>query len=194
VGTESSTDSTYALVARQVGDPVVSTFYLRLTGGFVTTKDSSDNGEDIEFDEGWLASVGIGDRVASLTRDWTDQDTDQDGVLGPNVTDVNVGAVLLNGLLDFPLIRDTLSIYGGAGIGVSWLQIDGSGFDEDDGPFLSWQAKAGLAWRFTPSTAVHIGYRLLNVDNAELDDNASAASFDIETRQHSLEAGLLFGI
>ena len=200
----STAGSTHELVVRQVTEPVTSTFYLRATGGLVTTKDSSDNGEDIDFDEGWLASVGIGDRVGSFSRNvgfsieldgvWTDQDTDQSGVLAANVESLNVGALLVNGILDFPIIMDRLSVYGGAGIGVAWLDVGGSGFQEDDGPFLAWQAKAGLAWRFTPSTALHVGYRFLNVDNAELDDNASAASFDIETRQHVLEAGFLFGL
>ena len=201
---ESDADSTHALVVRQVTDPVMSTFYLRLTGGLVTTKDSSDSGEEVHFDEGWLASVGLGDRIATFSRNvgfsleldgvWTDQDADQSGVLAGQVTDVNVAAVLLNALIDFPIIADRLSIYGGAGVGVAWLDIGGSGFQEDDGPFLAWQAKAGLAWRFAPSTALHVGYRMLNVDNAELDDNASSASFDLETRQHVLEAGLLFGL
>jgi opacity protein-like surface antigen len=201
---ESHPDSTYALVVRQVSEPESSTTYLRFTGGLVTTKDSSDSGEEIDFDEGWLASVGFGKRVANLSSRvgfsleldgiWTDQDTDQSGILVANVTDINVAAVLLNGLIDFPIVKDALSIYAGAGIGAAWLDVGGSGFDEDDGPFLAWQGKAGLSLLLSKSVALHVGYRFLNVDDAELDDDASSASFDLETRQHVLEAGLIFGL
>ena len=192
----------YALTDH-VYDPAPGGLRLRVSGGFLTTKDSSDSGKDIEFDEAWMLSVGLGGRVGGMANGvnfsieldgmFTDQDADDKGAL-QSVKDVNVAAVFLDGILDFPIMQ-TLSIYGGAGIGVAWLDIGtASGFSEDDGPFLAWQAKTGLAWRFGANTALHFGYRFVNVDNAEIDDDVNNVSFDLETRQHILEAGLIFGV
>lgn len=181
-------------------------WYLRATGGFVTTESSDGPDEEIDFDEGYLLSLGIGHRFGAsetgvgfaleLEGVWTDQDADDDGALQA-VTDVTVAGALLNGMVDFRF-ADHFSIYGGAGIGAAWLDIgtasDGiDDFDDEDGPFLAWQARAGLAWSFTESLSLHVGYRFLNVDDAELDNGAGDSSFDLETQQHVLEAGLLFG-
>lgn len=183
-----------------------SGLYLRLTGGLVTTESSSGPDEDIDFDEGYLLSVGIGQRIGAsenglgfsleLEGLWTDQDADDDGPIQA-ITDVTVAGALLNGIVDFRL-ADRLSLYGGAGIGVAWLDVGTKSdsindFDDEDGPFLAWQAKAGLAWRFAPSTALHVGYRFLNIDDAEIDDGIGSSSFDLETQQHVIEAGLIFG-
>jgi hypothetical protein len=39
-----------------------------------------------------------------------------------------------------------------------------------------------------------VGYRFLNIDDAEIDDGLGDSSFDLETEQHVLEVGLIIGI
>src|SRR6187402_3066690 len=78
--------------------------YLRVTGGIVTTENSSGPEEDIEFDEGFLLSLGIGHRFGArdtglgfaleLDGIWTDQDADSEGVLQA-VRDVTVAGALV---------------------------------------------------------------------------------------------------
>lgn len=181
--------------------------YLRLTGGLVTTEESSGPDEEIDFDEGYLVSAGFGHRFGAsetgfgfgleLDGVWTDQDADDDGPIQA-VSDVSMLGALLNGMLDFRL-AERFMLYGGAGLGAAWLDVGTESdalndFDEEDGPFLAWQAKAGLAWNFGASTSLHFGYRFLNIDDAEIDDDLGSASFDLETQQHVLEAGFLFGL
>lgn len=179
--------------------------YLRLSGGFVTTTSSSGPGEEIDFDEGWEASIGLGRRLGAydtglgfsveLDGIWTDSDTDRGN--NPPVTDVTVGGVLLDGIVDYR-IADQFALYAGAGVGAAWLDVgtedDGlSDFNDEDGPFLAWTAKAGIQWHLGARTALQLGYRFLNVDDNELDDGLSGTSFDLETQQHTLEIGLIFG-
>jgi opacity protein-like surface antigen len=181
--------------------------YLRVTGGFLTSEESEGPDEEIDFDEGYLVSVGFGGRLTEwengggfgleLDGVWTDQDTDDDGPI-ESVEDVTVLGALINGIFDFRL-AERFSIYAGAGVGAAWADVGTQSdalndFDDEDGPFLAWQAKAGLAWRFGDGdTALHFGYRFLNIDDIEIDDDVGGASFDLETQQHVLEAGLIFG-
>jgi opacity protein-like surface antigen len=181
-----------------------SSTYLRLEVGAVRTTDFDDNGHDVEFDTGTLFGVAIGQRVNS----WANKiafDLELEGVWDTqNVNDnatfsaldrVNVGALFLNGVFDFP-IAERMSLYAGAGIGAAWVDPDTqNNFDADDGPFLAWQARAGLQWHFSGGTALDIGYRFMNIDDVELDQNgAVGSSFDLETTQQALELGLTFGI
>lgn len=210
VGAPSSAAAYFAspplAVLQDDGDHFGGTF-LRINGGLVTSENSDGPDEEIDFDEGFLVAVAIGQRMSSgdqpLNFDleieglWTDQDANTDGPIEA-VRDISVLGALLNGTVDFRL-ADRFSIYGGAGIGAAWLDIgtesDGlNSFDDEDGPFLAWQAKAGIMWRVSTNTAVLLGYRFLNIDDAEIDDDLGGASFDLETQQHVLELGLRFGI
>ncbi len=187
-------------VARNDDDP----WYMRVNLGLTTTEDVDEGSEEIDFDEGWLIALAVGQRVTSGDRPlhfnleleglYTDQDADDDGLIMA-VEDLNVGALFLNGLLDLHL-AERFSIYGGLGIGPAWLDVGtSSGFDDEDGPFLAWQARAGFTWHFAETTAFQIGYRFVNVDDAEIDDGGlGSAEFDLETQQHGLELGLCFGI
>ncbi|HEV8112191.1 MAG TPA: outer membrane beta-barrel protein [Planctomycetota bacterium] len=181
--------------------------YLRLSGGLTTTEDSSGPDEDIKFNEGYLLGVAFGRRVGAsdtglgfcfeLEGLWTDQDADDDGPIQA-VSDVSVAALLLNGLLDFR-IADAVGLYGGAGIGVAWLNVGTEAdslheFNDEDGPFLAWQARAGVEFHLSGSTTLNVGYRFLNIDDANIDDDIGAASFDLQTQQHVLEVGISFGI
>lgn len=194
-------------VLQHDGDDHFGGTYLRINGGLVTSEASDGPDEEIDFDEGFLVAVAIGQRMSSgdqplnfdleLEGLWTDQDADSDGPIEA-VRDVSVLGAMLNGTVDFRL-ADRFSIYGGAGIGAAWLDVgtasDGlNSFDDEDGPFLAWQAKAGIMWRFSTNTAFLVGYRFLNIDDAEIDDSLGSASFDLETQQHVLELGLRFGI
>jgi opacity protein-like surface antigen len=51
-----------------------------------------------------------------------------------------------------------------------------------------------VAWHLSENTTFSVGYRFLNIDDAEIDDDLGDASFDLETQQHVLEVGLTFGI
>lgn len=180
--------------------------FIRLSAGLLTTESSSGPDEEIDFNEGYMLAVALGQRMSSgenplnfdleLEGVWTDQDADDDGPIQA-VRDVSAAGGFLNGVLDYRL-GDRLSVYGGAGIGMAWLDVGTQSdafndFDEDEGPYLAWQAKAGLMWRTSPRVALHVGYRFLNIDDAEIDDDVGSASFDLETQQHVLEAGLRFG-
>lgn len=183
------------------------TTYIRFSGGLVTTESSDGPSEDIDFDEGYLLAFAIGQRMSSsdsplnfdleLEGVWTDQDADDDGAIQA-LSELQVLGAFINGTLYFNL-GDRLSLYGGAGIGAAWLDVGTettglNDFDDEDGPFLAWQARAGIQWAFSSGTALNLGYRFLNVDDAEIDDDLGGASFDLQTQQHVAEIGLRFGL
>lgn len=181
--------------------------YLRINGGLVTTTSSDGPDEDIDFNEGYLVALAIGQRMSSgknplnfsleLEGLWTDQDADDDGPIQA-IQDVTVIGAMLNGLFDFRL-ADRFSLYAGAGIGAAWMDVGTESdalndFNDEDGPFLAWQAKAGLMWHTSANTALSLGYRFLNLDDNQIDDDIGSASFDLQTEQHTIELGLNFGI
>lgn len=183
------------------------TTYIRFSGGLVTTESSHGPDEDIDFNEGYLLAFAFGQRMSSsdsplnfdleLEGVWNDQDADDDGPIQA-IEDLSVLGVFINGTLYFKL-GDRLSLYGGAGVGAAWLDVGTTtdalnDFDDEDGPFLAWQARAGVQWAFSSGTALNIGYRFMNIDDAEIDDDIGAASFDLETQQHVAEIGLRFGL
>lgn len=189
--------------ARQIGTE--RRMYLRVDGGFVTTEDSDGPDEDVEFDEGYLVALAFGWRTTpgpgrvdfdvELEGVWNDQDADDQGPIQA-VEDVTVAGVFLNGTFDFHL-ADRWSIYAGAGIGSAWVDVGTESdavndFEEDDGPFLAWQAKAGLRFLLTDTMALQGGYRFINIDDVEIDDDLGNADFDLETMQHIAEIGLRF--
>ena len=182
--------------------------YLHLAAGLTTTRDSDGPGEEIDFDEGYAIPVAIGVRFGAddgnafafdieLEGIWTDQDASTSGALQA-VTDLSVLGALVNGVGEFAL-SDRIALYAGGGIGLAELDAGTTtdalnDFDEEDGPFLAWQVKAGLRFWSSGSTAWDIGYRFLNIDDATIDDDLAGASFDLQTEQHVLELGLRFGL
>jgi opacity protein-like surface antigen len=183
-------------------------WYVQIGAGLVTTSDSDGPDEDVEFDEGFGIPLAVGYRFGAdddnafafdleLEALYNDQDADNEGFLEA-VNDVTVLAGFIDGVGDLALGQN-FSIYGGAGIGLAALDIgtesDGlNSFDDEDGPFLAWQGKAGFRWYATPSVSWSAGYRFVNVDDAEIDDDLGGASFDLETEQHMLELGLRFSL
>lgn len=190
-----------------IGDRRVDGLYLQLGAGLATTSDSSGPGEEIDFDEGYAVPLAFGNRYAASDSDpfafdlelegyWSDQDTDEPNGPINAVRDVTVLGALLNGVLDVAL-GDSVSLYGGAGIGLSYLDVGTQSdavndFDDEDGPFLTWQVKAGLRWYANQSVSWNVGYRFVNIDDVEIDDDVGMAGFDLETEQHVLELGLRF--
>jgi opacity protein-like surface antigen len=194
-----------AAVLEHEDDHAGNGFYFQIGFGLVTTTDSDGpTGEEVDFDEGYAVPAAIGWRVAADDDNafafdieaeaiWDDQDADTTGTLEA-VNDLTVLGALVNGVADFAL-NEKWSLYGGAGIGVAWLDVGTetdalNDFDEEDGPFLAWQAKAGLRWWASHSVSWSLGYRFLNIDDAEVDDDLGGASFDLETAQHVIELGL----
>jgi len=180
--------------------------YLHGLFGLVTTSNSDGPDEEVDFDEGWQVGGGIGTRFDGADGDpwafdvelevlWNDQDADNEGVLEA-VSDVTVLAGLLNAIAEFAL-TERFALYGGAGIGLAALDIgtesdDLNDFDEEDGPFLAWNAKAGLRLWASDDVAWSLGYRFMNVDDAEIDDDTGGASFDLQTEQHIVELAVRF--
>lgn len=180
--------------------------YLQIGGGLTTTIESDGPDEDLDFDEGFAIPVALGTRFGAddgnaaafdveLEAIYTDQDADNQGVLEA-VTDVTAIAGLVNGVGDFS-VSEAISLYAGAGIGLAGLDIGTTSdsvndFDEEDGPFLAWQLKGGLRFWATDNVSWSVGYRFLNIDDAEIDDDLGGADFDLETRQHVVELGLRF--
>lgn len=190
-----------------VYDDHASGMFFRVGGGLITSADSDGPGEEINFDEGYLVEVAVGHRFAGqpdnmafdleLEGVWTDQDTDDDDSGIESVQDVTVLGALVNGLIDYRL-AERFSIFGGAGIGASFMDIGTQSdalndFDDEDGPFLTWQLKAGVKLLTAGGGAWHFGYRFLNIDDVTIDDDVGGASFDLETEQHGLELGYTFG-
>lgn len=181
-------------------------WYVQLGIGLTTTEESSGPDEEIDFDEGYLVPVALGRRYGTndggnfsydveVEGIFSDQDADDRGPIQA-VRDVTGASLLLNWIGDLAL-AEALSVYAGPGIGIGWLNVGTNSdsfndFQDDDGPFLAWQIKAGVRWRTGPGTSLSLGYRFLNIDDADIDDNVGNASFDLETQQHALELGLRF--
>jgi len=177
--------------------------YLQFGFGLVTTQSSTGPTQDIDFDNGYAVPFAIGWRIPGaddavaldleIEGIYTDQDVDDDG-LTQAVVDITQFGLLFNALADFEL-GESLALYAGGGIGLSFLDIgttsDGlNSFDDEDGPFLAWQLKGGLRWWMSDTLSWNLGYRFLNVDDVEIDDGIGSSSFDLETEQHVIEIGI----
>jgi len=187
-------------------DIIEDGWYFQLGGGFVSTADSNGPGEEIDFEEGVGAILSVGHRFPhagplafdnELELIWTDQDVSDSGILKA-VSDVNTLSALLNGVGDYSF-TETFSLYGGAGLGFSFVDVGTrsdslNDFDDEDGPLLTWQVKTGGRFQMSESTSFSVGYRFVNIDDHEIDDDIGGASFDLKTEQHILEIGYRFGI
>ncbi len=199
-------DADVGSVYQGPGEPGRDGWHLQIDAGFTTTESSAGPDEDIEFDEGGKLGVGFMDRTGTENGDrwafdwgfnaiFTDQDANEDN--SPPVRDTTIMGLYLQGIVDFAL-GQSFSIYAGAGIGPAWVDVgtasdQPSDFSEEDGPFLSWNAQAGLRWWSSENVAWNLGYRFLNVDNVNLDDGGlDDADFDLETTQHIAEIGVMF--
>ena len=177
-----------------------------LGAGLTSTASEDGPDEEIDFDEGIGFMLGLLHRSGSDDGDkwafdfgvetvWTDQDADNESA--SPVRDVTVLALMLSGAVDFAL-SETWSIYGGAGVGGAWTDVGTendavSNFEEEDGPFLAWQAKAGVRWWASEDISWNLGYRFLNVDDAEIDDSSvEDLDFALGQEQHIAEIGVRF--
>jgi opacity protein-like surface antigen len=183
-----------------------SPWYWSLGGSFVTTRSSDGPSEEIDFDEGWGAQVAFGHRhygseKRSLMFDleveglYTDQEPDRDD--GP-FEDLNTAAIMLNALGALP-VGERAEVFFGGGLGLGWLDIGSSSdglnsFDDEDGPFFAWQLRAGLRFDVAATTQLEVGYRFMNIDDAQIDDGIGDSDFDLETEQHSLGLSVRFGV
>ncbi|MEX1024001.1 MAG: outer membrane beta-barrel protein [Planctomycetota bacterium] len=177
--------------------------YLQIGIGLATTSTSDGPGEEVDFDEGYAIPIALGWRMngddgdrfvfdAEIEAYWSDQDADESN----EIADVSVLGGFLNGVGDW-MFNDWFSGYAGAGVGITWVDAsetdDGLGsFDDSDGPLFSWQLKAGLRWYVTEESSWSLGYRFVNIDDAEIDDDIDNVSFDLETEQHVVEVGYRF--
>lgn len=187
------------------GESTHSDWYVQIGVQGVTTRNSDGPDEEIDFNEGFAVPLLLGRRFSSETNEnlgfavelegiYADQEAD-DSSNGVDVTNVNV---MVNGVVDYSL-NEKVGIYGGAGVGLGWLDLGNqsdnlSNFEDEDGPFLSWQVKAGVLFQASETIGIDLGYRFLNTDDAELDDTNGNAQFDLETRQHMIGLGVRFDV
>lgn len=187
--------------------PTHSDWYWEIGFQTVTTTSSDGPGEEIDFNEGLAVPLLIGKRFSSESNEqlgfaveleglYTNQESENENFFSA-VRDVTGTSVLVNGVVDYSL-SPKFGVYAGAGLGVSWLSIskddDLLQFDDEDGPFLTWQAKAGVLYQATDTLGIDIGYRFLNIDDVELDNTNGNADFELQTEQHMLGLGFRFDI
>jgi len=195
----------YALVADRDGR--TSPWYWSLGASAVTTRSSDGPSEDVDFDEGWGAQLAVGRRYFGDSDDavmfdleleglYTDQDSDSDGPLRP-IDDLTTAGIFFNGLAALA-VAERVELFAGGGLGLAWLDVgtrSGSlnSFDDEDGPFFAWQLRAGLRFQVGARSSLEVGYRFLNIDDAEIDDGIGSSGFALETQQHSLGLSIRFG-
>ena len=108
----------------------------------------------------------------------------------------NVG-LMFNAYYDFRTDSSWTPYFGG-GIGYSRVNFDnltvgGVPLANDTGDAFSWQIKAGVAYQFSPSWAVNLGYRYYGTDNLDFGGPAGGAHLTSEgTRISSAEVGFRF--
>ena len=190
------------------GNATHSDWYVQVGYQHVTTRSSDGPSEDVEFDEGFAVPLILGKRFSSNSYEnlgfaielegiYSDQEAENDPVFDA-VRDITAVNVLLNGVADYSF-NERFGIYAGGGIGVSFLDVGNesdnlSEFEDEDGPFLSWQLKAGAIVQATESLGIDIGYRFLNIDDVELDDTNGNADFDLQIEQHMVGVGFRFDL
>ncbi len=173
----------------------------------MTTQAADGPSEEIDFDEGWGLQLALGRRYLGATDDgmmldlefeglYTDQESAGSSVMNP-IGDLNTAAFLLNGLVALQIAEET-EVFIGGGLGLGWLDIGTEGdslssFTEEDGPYFAWQLRAGVRFGLGASTELELGYRFLNIDEAEIDESIGELDFALETKQHSLGASVRFG-
>jgi opacity protein-like surface antigen len=201
----SSLPSRFAVDDERLG--VESPWYLSVGASVVTTRSADGPNDEIEFDEGWGLQLALGRRHFGATDDgmmldleleslYTSQDGDGSAATNP-IGDLNVAAVLLNGLVALQIAEET-ELFIGGGLGVGWLDVGTASdslasFSAEDGPFFAWQIRAGVRFGLGASTDLELGYRFLGIDDAEIDDRNGDSDFALETQQHSLGLSVRFG-
>jgi opacity protein-like surface antigen len=134
--------------------------------------------------ESWLIGGGLGWRFnpnlrADLTFDYRpDFDQNTNFGIGPGPrTGLQNWTAMANGYYDFNLPRiNPLVPYVGAGIGIAQNSVDGvtvrtsptttSHLTGSERNQFAWQAMAGVAYYFTPTLALDVGYRYLDAGNS----------------------------
>lgn len=108
-------------------------------------------------------------------------------------------AVLLNLLYELPL-SDVISIYGGAGIGISYIRLKLNSPElsiqiADHDTVLAWQILSGVAFNITDCLAVTVGYRLFENSKPTLKTKSitsSSQKFNNVPYSNNLDLGMRF--
>jgi len=184
-----------------------SPWYWSIGASLVTTQSADGPSEEIEFDEGWGLQLALGRRCFGATDDGMMLDlefeglyTDQEGAgsaLTNPIGDLNTAALLLNGIVVLQIAEET-EVFIGGGLGLGWLDVGTqseslSSFADEDGPFFAWQLRAGVRFDLGASTELELGYRLLNIDDADIEGSSGDLDFVLKTQQHSLGVSVRFG-
>ena len=165
--------------------------------------------EDLDFGGGVAASMDTGFtvngafgryiddiRVIRLEGEvlYTRSGVDNLGGAQASGTLSNVG-LMFNAYYDFRTDSSWTPYFGG-GIGYSLVNFDkltsgGVLVANDSSNAFSWQIKVGVAYEFSPSWAVNIGYRYYGTDNLDFDSPTGGAHVTSEgSRISSAEVGL----
>lgn len=112
-----------------------------------------------------------------------------DYAAGPGKADAKVLPVLANLRVNIPLADTGLLVYGGGGLGFSWLGVDGTGPAggkvDDTGAVFTYGFFAGVGGRVTDRAEVRVGYRALWLESDEFNDGAGAPA-RLDSEQNDL--------
>ncbi len=162
--------------------------YAGLSGYWVDN--NTDSGPGIGIRTGWHfpapeeAKYRISTDVEVEGSYWQ-IDSAVDYAAGKGKAQTKVLPVLANLRVNVPLADTGLFVYGGGGLGVSWIGIDGSGplggNLDDTGAVFTYGFFAGLGGRVTERMEVRVGYRAIWLGDEDFNDGTAAkATLDSE--------------
>ncbi len=107
---------------------------------------------------------------------------------------VSNGAVMFNAIYDIRFDSPWVPYLGG-GLGYAIVDFDnfssgGVTLLDDSAAAFAWQFKGGVAYEFSPSWVINVGYRYYQTDNLEFTDPTGARVSSGGTRIQSAEVGL----
>lgn len=175
--------------------PAAAEVYGQVTGGIslgASTEVDASTGPftasgDLDLDNGWLASVAIGDTLPHNLRlegEFLFSGNDMSD-LGIGDVEVSQWAGMANLLYDINTNASYKPYVGvGAGLGRTNVELDG---DETGEAGLAWQLKAGVAVAVNDKMSWDVGYRYMSLAQLKISDGTSTAKF--EPSFHALTVG-----
>lgn len=186
--------------------------YFSATGGILWTDDASLGSPDaslnatarganarVELDTGVAFTFSAGAEIMPQVRaevEYSIRNADGDkaksdvGSVDLTGFDADTHGLMFNGYYDFSS-KSKLKPYLGGGIGVSWVNIEGSGLgvtvdSTSDGEF-SYQVMGGLGYEINSNVTLNTGYRYFGSSDATFNNVANAS---VDT--HALEFGVRY--
>ncbi len=183
--------------------------YFSASGGILWAEDSSLSSQDatlnaitrgsgakLTFDTGTTFSLAAGAQIIPQVRgevEYSFKNVDGDKItstIGTAVVsgDVDVNSLMFNAYYDFDT-SSKLKPYLGGGIGVAWINVEGTGLGvtvDDTTSEFAYQIMTGLGYEYNSNVTLNTGYRYFG---------ANEAAFPLLTGtvdSHSLEFGIRY--